>query len=184
MSYFVNKGSKMFPWNGMVDLDLRPTTFRDVTDGLSTTALMAEGLVRYLLKHNPDVTPDEARRDPLRYTWATVLEFRPGQELDFSRYTLDQENRSVSPLGMGFGEDRLGMAERPYSHLMPPNNWAFDAGQTEMGSTWGGTPAVSLHDGGAHVLMCDGSVRFVSSSIDMIVWWAVGSRNSGDVAEF
>jgi prepilin-type processing-associated H-X9-DG protein len=184
-SYFVNNGSKMSPRNGLVPyLSPGPISFREVTDGLSTTALMAEGLVCRLHRENPDITADEARRDPFRYAWATVPEFIPGQELEFARYTLDPENRASAPLGSGFNHDRLGMGEKPYTHMMPPNNWAFDSDQTINGAMRGGMPAASLHDGGAHVLLCDGSVRFVSSSIDMLVWWAVGSRNEGDVADF
>jgi prepilin-type N-terminal cleavage/methylation domain-containing protein/prepilin-type processing-associated H-X9-DG protein len=39
----------------------------------------------------------------------------------------------------------------------------------------------SAHDGGAHFLMADGSVRFVKQSIDMIVYRALASRNGGEV---
>jgi prepilin-type processing-associated H-X9-DG protein len=39
----------------------------------------------------------------------------------------------------------------------------------------------SQHPGGAHVLLGDGSVRFVSSNISVIVWAAVSSRNGGEV---
>lgn len=43
----------------------------------------------------------------------------------------------------------------------------------------------SRHPGGVHSLLCDGSVRFVSENIDIMVWKAVGSRNGGEaVAEF
>ncbi|TWU62070.1 DUF1559 domain-containing protein [Crateriforma conspicua] len=40
----------------------------------------------------------------------------------------------------------------------------------------------SHHVGGIHVLMADGSVNFQSESIDMQTWWAMGSRNGGEIA--
>jgi hypothetical protein len=30
-------------------------------------------------------------------------------------------------------------------------------------------------------LMCDGSVRFIKSSISNITWWSLGTRASGEV---
>ncbi len=39
----------------------------------------------------------------------------------------------------------------------------------------------SEHPGGAHVLLGDGSVRFVSSNISVLIWAAVSSRNGGEV---
>ncbi len=41
--------------------------------------------------------------------------------------------------------------------------------------------AASAHPGGCNVLMADGSVRFIKSSIDPSTWWALGSRNGGEV---
>lgn len=42
-------------------------------------------------------------------------------------------------------------------------------------------PPSSKHVGGVHVNMADGSVRFVTNSIDIAVWRAAGSRNGGEV---
>lgn len=53
-------------------------------------------------------------------------------------------------------------------------------------STFGGNNSVNLnansaHTGGVNVLLCDGSLRFVSQMISIATWRAVGSRDSGEV---
>lgn len=39
----------------------------------------------------------------------------------------------------------------------------------------------SQHTGGAHHLMCDGAVRFISQNLDVVVYDALVSRNGGEV---
>jgi prepilin-type processing-associated H-X9-DG protein len=43
------------------------------------------------------------------------------------------------------------------------------------------TTAKSYHTGGVQVLMCDGSVRFVSDNVNLATWRALGSRAGGEV---
>lgn len=42
------------------------------------------------------------------------------------------------------------------------------------------TTAQSFHTGGVQVSRCDGSASFVSQTVDILVWRALGSRNGGE----
>jgi hypothetical protein len=63
-----------------------------------------------------------------------------------------------------------------YWHVAPPNGRScmYPPGLIQ-------TVAASNHTGGIHLLLCDGSVRFVSTSINLPTWVAIGSRNGGEV---
>jgi len=55
----------------------------------------------------------------------------------------------------------------------------------ESGQTTGSTPknlsARSCHSGGVNIALCDGSVRFVSNSINQTTWQNLGSSQDGQV---
>ena len=38
----------------------------------------------------------------------------------------------------------------------------------------------SRHSGGLNMLFADGSVKFIKDSINMVPWWALGSRDNGE----
>ena len=64
-----------------------------------------------------------------------------------------------------------------YSHTKVPNDPTLDC--TDLNSYHGA--ARSYHTGGVNVCFCDGSVHFISSSIDLATWQALGSRSGGEV---
>jgi prepilin-type processing-associated H-X9-DG protein len=39
----------------------------------------------------------------------------------------------------------------------------------------------SLHPGGVNMCLADGSVRFVKDTVALSAWWALGTRNGGEV---
>lgn len=50
------------------------------------------------------------------------------------------------------------------------------------GGGWlGATTATSNHPGGVNVGFGDGSVKFIKDSISSQTWWALGTRNWGEV---
>ena len=58
-----------------------------------------------------------------------------------------------------------------------PNQLAFDCSANGMGFF----KVASLHVGGAHVGLCDGSVRFISENIDHVAWQSLSTRAGGEV---
>jgi prepilin-type N-terminal cleavage/methylation domain-containing protein/prepilin-type processing-associated H-X9-DG protein len=72
-----------------------------------------------------------------------------------------------------------------YNHFMPPNSFACDS--TTDGNTQGyaglpdAFPPASNHPGGINMGFGDGSVRFIKNSIGLQVWWAIGTRNGGEI---
>ncbi|WP_240906977.1 DUF1559 domain-containing protein [Paludisphaera rhizosphaerae] len=63
--------------------------------------------------------------------------------------------------------------------LLPPNS--KHASCYNVAQVTGLKTARSRHSGGVNTLMSDGSVRFAKDSVAQNVWWALGSRASGEV---
>jgi prepilin-type N-terminal cleavage/methylation domain-containing protein/prepilin-type processing-associated H-X9-DG protein len=71
-----------------------------------------------------------------------------------------------------------------YHHYNTPNKLTC-LNPADPGGLWGGTSGMSTansnHPGGVNVCFTDGSVRFVKDSVGLNVWWALGTRNGGEV---
>ena len=77
-----------------------------------------------------------------------------------------------------------------FSTLYPPNTtvpdvseqgYCINSANRPCGSGTNVQYARSLHVGGAHTLMGDGAVRFVSSNISTVTWNSLGTRALGEV---
>ena len=69
-------------------------------------------------------------------------------------------------------------ANSRYNHLMLPNTWSCGYSGASGG---GAMTAASRHSGVVNLLLCDGSVHAIKSSIATTVWWALGTRAGGEV---
>jgi prepilin-type N-terminal cleavage/methylation domain-containing protein/prepilin-type processing-associated H-X9-DG protein len=73
-----------------------------------------------------------------------------------------------------------------YSHYNTPNGLiCINQSADPQPGVWGGgagavTPS-SNHPAGVNVCFADGSVRFVKDTVGPATWWALGSRNGGEV---
>ncbi len=73
-----------------------------------------------------------------------------------------------------------GHAGGIYMHVLPVNGRSCHIYGGELDGNILITPG-SAHPGGLNVLLGDGSVRFVRSTIAHPVWWALGTRDGGEV---
>jgi prepilin-type processing-associated H-X9-DG protein len=80
-----------------------------------------------------------------------------------------------------------------YNHFGPPNTIACtnpgestypggfnDSNLYEVGPMGSGPPT-SRHPGGVNEAFADGSVHFMKNTINLQAWWALGTRNAGEV---
>jgi len=85
-----------------------------------------------------------------------------------------------------WGADTMSM----FNTIVPPSSTQFTWGACRFGCSGCGvqsadhsniTNANSNHPGGANVMMADGSVHFIKSSIAMQTWWQLGTRADGEI---
>lgn len=141
---------------------------RDVTDGASNTVMMSE---KRLGDGNNGVS-----------TPATD-DFRPGTYPATADEAMEQ-CRAIDVTNLSFqGVSNVGVPWLQsnndgtyYMHILPPNDRTCRFPPSRMAGT-----ANSLHTGGVHSMLTDGSVRFVSSNIAISVWRALGTRAEGEI---
>jgi prepilin-type processing-associated H-X9-DG protein len=68
-----------------------------------------------------------------------------------------------------------------YTHTVPPNYKGYDCGNYDI--TAAHIAARSYHTGGVNVCLTDGSVRFISNSINFATWQALGTRTGSEVID-
>jgi len=146
----------------------------DVTDGLSNTIAFSERLIG-------GETPDRyvPSRD-IAYLPGMIFPPLPDETIVLCRTNVSPTSSHSSFSGHGWIFHSLGVTT--YNQILPPNSTIPDC----SGGSGGGAglySARSLHLGGCQTLLGDGSVKFVSQSIDQNVWRALGTIDSSDVAQ-
>ncbi len=140
-----------------------------ITDGTSNTAMFAEKL-----------------RSGGRYSPRTSMMLIPNQNNLVGTHQVCQgqdPNTAISICdGVGtcwaLGETCCSI----YNHVSTPNKLTcggipFPGSMVNMDMD---VPSTSYHTNGVNVGLCDGSVRFVSDSISLYTWQALGTRNGGE----
>ncbi len=142
----------------------------DITDGTSNTAAFSERLLTD--GNNGLVSP---RSDVF---FSPAAPTTPDEAVSMCAAVDITNLANQFPLFMGAPWIH---GQHTYLHIDTPNTRScgfFTVLRANM-------PPSSQHIGGVHLLLCDGSVRFVSENIDRPLWRAVGSRAGGEtVGEF
>jgi prepilin-type processing-associated H-X9-DG protein len=169
--------------------------FASVTDGTSNTAMFSEKLLGLL--SDADVIRNS--RDAIRSEFTASVDL-PTSVLDSGNMQLALQfvqacNRipgtQIDTIGASNGNGWCWLFSWPefstsesYNHFMTPNTLSCTY-PSDPWPGWGGVYAAvsasSNHPGGVNVGMGDGSVRFIKNSVNLQTWWAMGSRNLGEV---
>jgi prepilin-type N-terminal cleavage/methylation domain-containing protein/prepilin-type processing-associated H-X9-DG protein len=197
-NYHVNAGSwaRLAGWDGafgaIVDITadsqkipaLPAVKLKKVIDGASNTAAFAE-MVNGLRPESENSIVEPGAGNPLAdcFDFGGVP-FPPGggsQPLQRIREVFLNRAWATASLPVLYGSwrDRGNpwtegtMWRNWYNHLLPPNSTCWKAGEWWFLIS----PPSSYHSDAVNVVMLDGSVQIVSSSIDPTVWTEMGTRD-------
>jgi prepilin-type N-terminal cleavage/methylation domain-containing protein/prepilin-type processing-associated H-X9-DG protein len=169
--------------------------FASITDGTSNTAMFSEKLLGLL--SDVDVNRNSIYAIRSEFTAAVDL---PTSVIDTGNMQLALRfvqacnsipGTQIDTIGASNGNGWCWLFSWPefstsenYSHFMTPNTLSCTY-PSDPFPGWGGVfaavTATSNHPGGVNVGMGDGSVRFIKNSVNLQTWWALGSRNLGEV---
>ena len=161
LSYAGNFGQGQLEAEVRIDGPLRRNNslqFSDLRDGASNTMLLGEIII--------------GGPCTMRGVWTY-------DEGPF--YMQDETPNSRAPDLIRFCDERDGRpgAVAPCAYDSSTNGGGVLAGQTDMVLH----TARSMHPGGVTVALCDGSVRFVSESIDLETWQSLGTPAGGELID-
>ena len=160
IQYCSSKNDGLF-WRGS------RTKFRDITDGTSNTVFMAESLFG---DRGPGTTTlQDANRQMKRVSGGPPCGPTADAMVGMPATSFEGRRAGAWILSTGFHSLVHG--------YFTPNSELPD--MTHHGEVVSGPR--SLHFGGAQVALCDGSVRFVSDSVDLNTFRNAFARNDGEV---
>ena len=179
--------------NAVTTSNMGTIGLQSVTDGTSNTAMFSEKLIG--LNGNvasATVSSQNAKRVSFNVSLAQGWDTATGQA-DAQKFLIackalpgtTAPNLPTQWTGAAWNGSHAGTLHfNAYGHLMTPNGLSCVAS-----NSWGGFPggfndaitATSAHSGGVNVTMVDGSVKFIKDTVSPQTWWALGSRNQGEV---
>ncbi len=180
-NYAVNCGSGNWddPHDGVFRSTLIGTLHPgDIADGMSNTACASEWT-----HGNLDAFGHEVRL-PNTPHWGWYFRIVTGPVTREQFVAECQAVRYDEPVGGALGTpwSHPGPAATWYNHQLTPgsNSCMIYGTGPRAGGQRSALSASSWHRGGVNLLLLDGSVRFVTDTIDLQVWRALGSRNGGE----
>ncbi len=146
--------------------------FAAITDGTSNTAFFSEKL------RGSGMRDGDARSDSLIMSAPTSM----------NATYLTCTNTPTTALRLTHAQGAswvMGeMCCTEYNHVSPPNTKTcagLGFANNNMANMPMQVPPSSNHPGGVNVLFGDGSVKFLKSTVSLLTWRAIGTRNGGEV---
>lgn len=149
----------------------RPVRARDIRDGLSKTAAVAERLIQR------GSTREQVLEGDQRTKSYHITEQPRTLAAMSERCTPDNSHADLNYcayIGRAWLSGWAATAPT-YMHVKAPNTNHCHFSHSSMTGDFVVTPS-SQHTGGVNVAFCDGHVEFVTDDVDMKVWWNMGSR--------
>ena len=147
------------------------TKLAEITDGTSNTAMHSE-IKRSRLGNGGSSTNVTDLNDKVSNIYAV-----PSASFNLNTPLLPNCNTPATASRIGYRGLQyyrsLG-AMIVYSHTVVPNNPDSDCGDTAFVAIH--QAARSYHPGGVNVGFCDGSVKFIKSTVSLTTWRALGTR--------
>ena len=168
--------------NGMFNIRVA-VPIGDVTDGTSNTIMASEQLV---FSTNITLDPLIALKQAVAIPAGWDGTFLTAAQIDDwgTRCAATGTRRTETGQFWNVGVHEHGT----FNTLLPPNS-RYPNCTAHCGGCAPDGPAMlgarSLHVGGVHSLLGDGGVKFISDSIDLVMWQRLGARNDGNpIGEF
>lgn len=152
------------------------TKIADILDGTSNTACMTESVLGDGPRSASGATPPAS----VQKVYAYLVTFQSSLDDASCAGATNWNIQDLRQFLWYSGEIR----NTAYNHYYTPNakTWDCITNASGLGFTAiGWKTARSVHVGGVHVLLCDGSVRFVGDNIDLKVWRNLATRAGGEV---
>jgi prepilin-type N-terminal cleavage/methylation domain-containing protein/prepilin-type processing-associated H-X9-DG protein len=144
-----------------------PVAIKDISDGMSNTAAFSESVYGNGLAAQSSLA---GAADPMMVA------------IDINGSAMDPETCAATETYTGQRGDRWingGYLSTAYNHYLTPNSPTLDCLNTA--NNYGLKTARSRHSGGVNLLVCDGSVRFISNNVSLTAWRALATRAGGEV---
>ena len=151
------------------------TTLAQITDGTSNTTMFSETRISQIPYPAPANVPNDVNEVYLPSAWnAPNDNYIPSAACSGIPY-----NTRITYRGAQYYRGNIPELAY-YNHTQTPNTTAMDCGDATY-YTSSHIAARSYHPGGVNTSFCDGSVKFIKNTINLVTWRALGTRAGGEV---